>query len=79
MQLESQTDHVALLALMLAGVLIKRLEETGQLDEATERQLHKLVGTVRTHAENAGYSDLRIMFDNIDRALGKREKARAGS
>lgn len=77
MQLENQIDHVAMLALMLAGVLVRRLEELGQLDEATERQLHKLVGAVRTHAENAGHSDLHILFDNIDRALGKREKTKA--
>jgi hypothetical protein len=73
-QLENQTDHIAMLALMLVGVLIRRLEEIGQLDMATERQLHKLVGAVRTHAENAGHSDLHVMFDNIDRALGKRER-----
>ena len=70
MQLENQTDHVAMLALMLVGMLIKRLEEVGQLDETTARQIHRLVGTVRTHATNAGLSDLKILFDNIDRALG---------
>lgn len=75
MQLENQTDHVAMLALMLVGVLIKRLEETDQLDAATERKLHRLVGAVRTHAENGGLSDLHILFDNLDRALGKRANA----
>jgi hypothetical protein len=72
MQLQNQTDHVAMLALMLVGVLIKRLEETGQFDDATERQLHHLVRAVRTHAESSGLSDMHILFDNIDLALGSR-------
>ncbi|MDB5701461.1 MAG: hypothetical protein JWL66_1660 [Sphingomonadales bacterium] len=79
MQLENQTDHIAMLTLMLVGVLIKRLQEAGQLDEATERQLHHLVGSVRTHAENAGLSDLHILFDNIDRALTSGKKAGAAA
>ena len=70
MQPESQTDHIALLALMICGTLIKRLDEVGQLDEATARQLHQLVVAVRAHATNRGLSDLHILFDNIDRALG---------
>ena len=70
MQPENQTDHVALLSLMLVGLLIKRLNEVGQLDEATSKHIHRLVGTVRIHAENAGINDLRILFDNIDHALG---------
>ena len=41
MQLENQTDHVAMLALMLVGMLIKRLEEVGQLDETTARQIRR--------------------------------------
>jgi hypothetical protein len=70
MQLENQTDHVAILALMMVGVLTRRLHDAGQLDEATERQLHKLVEGVRTHAKHAGLTDLHILFDNIDRSLG---------
>ena len=72
MQLENQTDHVAILALMLVGMLIKRLDEVGQLDEATSHHIHRLVGSVRTHATNAGLTDLHILFDNIDRSLGAR-------
>lgn len=72
MQPESQTDHIALLALMLVGLLIKRLEEIGQLDDATAHQIHRLVGTVGVHAKNAGLRDLNILFDNIERALGER-------
>ena len=75
MQPENQTDHIALLALMLVGMLIKRLEEVGQLDDATAHHIHRLVGTVRIHAKNAGLSDLNILFDNIDRSLGKRQHA----
>ena len=70
MQPASQTDHIALLSLMLVGMLIKRLQEVGQLDDATAHQIHRLVGTVRTHAENAGLTDLKILFNNLDRSLG---------
>ncbi len=77
MQLENQTDHIAILALMMVGVLTKRLDELGQLDDATERQLHKLVIGVRKHAQNSGLNDLNILFDNIDRSLGA--KARESS
>ena len=75
MQPENQTDHIALLSLMLVGLLIKRLEEVGQLDDVTAHNIHRLIGTVRIHAKNAGLSDLNILFDNIDRALGSRQKA----
>jgi|GEM_PF-1122199 hypothetical protein len=78
MQLENQTDHVAILALMLVGVLIRRLEEVGQIDEPTARQIHKLAGSVRTHAGHAGLTDLRILFENIDRALGASLHAEEG-
>lgn len=75
MQVESQTDHIAMLTLMMVGVLIKRLDDVGQLDDGTKHQLHKLVATVRIHAENAGHDDLHILFANIDRALGDTTKA----
>ena len=75
MNLENQTDHVAILALMMVGVLTKRLDEVGYLDEPTARQLHKLVGGVRRHAKNSGLEDLNILFDNIDRALGSKVDA----
>lgn len=74
MELRDQTDHIAILALMMVGVLTRRLHETGQLDEATAAQLHKLVGGVRIHAEKAGLSDLNVLFDNVDKALGKKSR-----
>ena len=74
MQPASQTDHIALLSLMLVGMLIKRLQEVGQLDDATAHQIHRLVGTVRTHAENAGLTDLKILFNNLDRSRGDQGK-----
>lgn len=70
MELANQSDHVAILALMISGVLIQRLNQIGQLDEPTARQLHKLMDGVRTHANLRGLNDLKILFDNIDRALG---------
>jgi hypothetical protein len=78
MQLENQTDHVAILALMLVGVLIRRLQEVGQLDEPTARLIHQLSDRVRTHAGHAGLTDLRILFENIDRALGESLPAEEG-
>ena len=68
---ENQTDHIALLALTIAGVLVKRLNDLGQLDEATARHLHQLVKGVRTHAKSRNLSDLNVLFDNIDGALGE--------
>ena len=69
-QPETPSDHIALLALMICGSLIKRLDELGQLDETTARHLQHLVKGVRTHAQNHGLEDLNILFDNIERALG---------
>jgi hypothetical protein len=77
MEPENQTDHIALLALMICGTLIKRLDELGQLDEATARRLHRLVATVRTHANRHNATDLKILFDNIDLSLGDSRPAAA--
>lgn len=70
MQPENQTDHIALLSLMICGTLIKRLNELHQIDEPTAHRLHQLVKTVRTHAESHDIHDLRILFENIDLSLG---------
>ena len=69
-QPQNETDHSALLALMLVGTLIERMDDLGQLDDATARRMHQLVSGVRTHAQSTGLTDLRILFDNIDRKLG---------
>jgi hypothetical protein len=66
---ENQTDHIALLALTISGVLMKRLNELGQLDEDTSRHLRQLVKGVRTHAKSRNLTDLNVLFDNIDSAL----------
>lgn len=71
MELRDQTDHVALLSLMISGVLIKRLIETDQLDRETADHIHRLVQGVRIHATNAGLDDLHVLFDNVDRALAE--------
>ena len=78
MEPENQTDHIALLALMICGMLIKRLDELGHLDDATARRLHRLVETVRTHAKRHNAADLKILFDNIDLSLGDKRPATAG-
>ena len=70
MQPENQTDHIALLALMISGTLIKRLHDLGQLDASTTKHLHHLVAAVRNHARTRGLSDLNFLFDNIDRDMG---------
>lgn len=69
MELRDQTDHIALLSLMIVGELTKRLIDIGQLDRATAEHIHRLVKAVRIHASNAGHNDLNVLFDNIDRAL----------
>lgn len=72
MEPKTATDHIAILSLMMVGVLTKRLNETGQLDEATAEHLHKLVQSVGHHARAAGLNDLNVLFDNVDRSLGAR-------
>ena len=69
MELKDQTDHIALLSLMMVGVLTKRLNEVGQIDAATAEHLHKLVQGVRIHARHAGITDMNILFDNLDKSL----------
>lgn len=69
MQPENQTDHIALLALMMCGALTKRMAELNQLDEETGLHLHRLVQTVRAHARLRNIDDLEVLFGNIDRSL----------
>ena len=69
MELANQSDHMALLALMISGVLIQRLDQIGQLDEETARRLHKLVVGVRIHAKSRGLTDLNTLLDNVDHVL----------
>ncbi|RMF12218.1 MAG: hypothetical protein D6763_01330 [Alphaproteobacteria bacterium] len=69
MELHNQTDHIAILSLMLVGTLIKRLDEVGHLDDKTARRLHQLVEGVRIHAKHHGITDLNILFDNIENTL----------
>lgn len=71
MELKDQSDHIAILALMLVGVLTKRLTEVGQLDNETAEHIHRLVQGVRIHAQNAGITDLNVLFDNVDKTLEK--------
>lgn len=70
MEPKNQTDHIAILSLMMVGVLTKRLKDLGQLDKDTSDHLHRLVTSVRDHAESTGIEDLHILFKNIDKALG---------
>ena len=65
----NQTDHIAVLSLMMVGVLTKRLKDLGQLDTDTSKHLHKLVQAVRGHAKTSGIDDLNTLFDNVDKAL----------
>jgi hypothetical protein len=69
MQPRDQTDHVAILSLMMVGLLARRMKELGQLDEETAKHLHRLVRSVRVHAKASGIDDLNVLFDNIDRSL----------
>jgi hypothetical protein len=65
-----QTDHIAILSVMMVGLLAKRMKELGQLDDATASHLHRLVNSVRVHAKASGIEDLDVLFANLDRALG---------
>lgn len=71
MELKNETDHIAILSLMMVGLLTRRLIEVGQLDKTSAEQLHKLVAGVRTHAKSIGLTDLNILFDNIDKQLSE--------
>ncbi len=69
MQPTNQTDHIAILSLMMVGVLTKRLKKLGHLDDETSSHLHRLVKAVREHARISGIDDLNALFDNIDKEL----------
>jgi hypothetical protein len=71
MELNDQSDHVALLSLMQSGVLTKRLVEVGQLYDQTAEHIHKLVQGARIHARHVGPADLNVLFDNIDNSPEK--------
>jgi len=69
MQLEKASDNIAILALMMVGVLVERLNETGQLDEKTCRHLHHLVKSARKHAQIQAGHELDNLFNRIDEKL----------
>ena len=69
MEPKNQTDHIAILSLMMVGVLTKRLKELNQLDDETTRHLHKLVKSVGVHAQSSGVEDLKTLFSVIDKSL----------
>lgn len=69
MQPVNQTDHIAMLSLMMVGVLTKRLSDLGHLDDETSRHLRKLVNSVRDHAGALGIDDLDALFKRIDSSL----------
>jgi hypothetical protein len=74
MELKDQTDHIALLSLMIVGRLTKRMIDTDQLDRETAEEIHRLVRGVRIHAKNSGLTDLNVLFDNIDTMLEERRQ-----
>ena len=69
MQPSDATDHIALLALMMTGVLAKRLNDLGQLDDDTRKNLRRLVDGVRLHADHRGLDDLKVLLDNMERSV----------
>ena len=70
MEPKTQTDHIAILSLMMVGVLTKRLKELHQLDDETTKHLHQLVKSVGVHAEISGIEELKTLFKVIDNSLG---------
>jgi hypothetical protein len=71
MQLDKETDDIAILALMMVGVVVERLNEIGQLDPKTTRHLHHLVKSARTHAQFQSGHELDNLFNRIEDKLGK--------
>ena len=71
MEPKNQTDHIAILSLMMVGVLTRRLKALGQLDSETESHLHKLLKSVQVHARSSGIEDLNTLFERIDKELAK--------
>jgi hypothetical protein len=69
MQTQTQADHIALLAFMICGVLVERLNDCGQLDDATRRHLHHLLTAARKHAQLLGVTDLDLLIDRMDHKL----------
>jgi hypothetical protein len=69
MELKSQSDHIALLALMVVGVLTERLADLGHLDDNTADHIRRMVQGVRIHARNAGLADINVLLDNLERGL----------
>lgn len=69
MQPQDQTDHIAILSLMMTGVLARRMNQLDQLDEETASHLRKLVKSVREHAKMSGIGDLDVLFDNIIKSV----------
>ena len=66
---KDQTDHIALLSLMMVGLLTRRMKDLGQLDEPTAAHLQRLVHNVRVHAKASGIEDLNVLFDNLEKSL----------
>jgi len=54
---------------MMVGVLARRLNDLGQLDDDTRRHLRRLVDGVRTHADNRGLDDLKVLLDNMEKSV----------
>ena len=69
MQPVDQTDHIAILSLMMVGLLARRMKQLGQLDPETTGHLHRLVKSVGVHARASGIEDLQVLFDNVEKAL----------
>lgn len=72
MKIKNQTDHIALLALMMSGTIVKRMNELDLLDDGTKNHLHKLVNGVRVHAEHRDIQDLQALFCNLERSFEER-------
>lgn len=72
MELNNQSDHIALLSLMAVGVLTERLAKLGHLDSETEERIQRLVQGVRIHAKNAGLTDINVLLDNLEHSLRAR-------
>lgn len=72
MEPKSQSEHIALLSLMIVGVLTDRLAKLGHLDEETSEHIRRLIRGVRIHARSTGLTDLEVLLDNLEQNLPER-------
>lgn len=76
MEVQTPTDHIALLSLMMVRVLCRRMQELGLLDDKTRRHIIRLVKGVQSHAEHENVN-ISVLLDNLVKAAGHEDLLKA--